>query len=73
MTQSVLEELERTYKEPVREEKSKAVADKFNAAHYSTHFCNASRSFHTFLELHHNTVQCSMDHNLWSMSNNLSS
>ena len=36
MTQSVLEELERTYKEPVKEEKSKAVADKFNAAHYST-------------------------------------
>lgn len=36
MTQSVLEELEKTYKAPVKEETTKVVADKFNAAHYST-------------------------------------
>ncbi|CAG2201154.1 RING-type E3 ubiquitin-protein ligase PPIL2-like [Mytilus galloprovincialis] len=36
MTQSVLDELEKTYKAPVKEEASMAKADKFNAAHYST-------------------------------------
>lgn len=36
MTKSVLDELEKTYKAPVKEETSKVAADKFNSAHYST-------------------------------------
>lgn len=42
MTKSVLDELEKTYKAPVKEEAAKVSADKFNSAHYSTGHVAAS-------------------------------
>ena len=41
MVRDTLQELERTYKAPEMVTKEKVKADKFNAAHYSTGWCNS--------------------------------